>query len=113
MKKLFMVVFAMCFMSVSMVYAADESNLPDSNRTDQFTVYQQTDDDDQVKALIGADRIPVVDNAELNNPQFVGERQDVEASLKIQQHNPSGARSPSAVAGPSINPTGPSAPVQP
>ena len=86
MKNILMVVLAV-LLAASIASAAEESNLPDSQRTDQFTTYQQTDNDKQVKALIGADRIPVVDNANLNNPQFVGERQMKDADKDIPQES--------------------------
>ena len=56
MKNILMVVLAV-FLAVSIAGAAEESNLPDIQRTDQFTIHQQTDEDVQVKALIGAERI--------------------------------------------------------
>ena len=111
MKKLLMVVLAV-FLTVSIAGAAEESNFPDSQRTDQFTIHQQTDNDDQVKALIGADRIPVVDNADLENPQFVGERQGAAASIELQKQTSQDARS---AVSPSV-PTGtvsPAAPIKP
>lgn len=112
MKKLFIAVLASLFICASMVYAADESNLPDSQRTDQFTINQQTENDDQVKALIGAERIPVVDNARLENPQFVGERQGADVSIQLQKQTPSGIRSVATPTDPEASDT-PSATVAP
>jgi hypothetical protein len=110
MKRTISIIVVLSFIFVGISIAAEESNLPKSNRTDKFTTYQETDNDDRVKALIGAERIPIVDNAMLNDPQFVGERPGQAESLELQKQTRSGVQSPNA---PTITSSIPSTPASP
>jgi hypothetical protein len=111
MKKVILIMVVVSFLFSGIAFANDdESNLPASQRTDQFTTHQN-DDDGRVKALIGAERIPIVDPADIRDPNFVGDRGFVPPTT-VDQDRIRGLKPPVQPAGPksTVSPESPAAP---
>ena len=62
------------FLITGIAFAEDELVVQGTN---QFTPYQSDEREPSIKALIGSEQLPIVDNADIRNPNFIGEREGI------------------------------------
>lgn len=110
MKKLILAVVVLSFVMAGAAFADDEDT-PKIRDTDQFTQYQDDEREPSIKALIGSDQLPIVEQG-IREPNF-GVIPDVDASKELQKQTPASVRSPSTSLIPAIDPANPADPEAP
>lgn len=110
MKKIVLVAFlVLSFIITGNAFALDDNPDPTKRSTNMFI--QQDDDGPSIKALVGSDNIPLVDEADIRDPNFVGDRNFSTPPVQNYPHDRS-IKGPAGINAPGQTGT-PASPVQP